>query len=180
MKLSWKTVKKRVSDLVPAAKNPRKISPERQRRLINSLEKFNLVDIPAVDLDGTILSGNQRVTVLGMIGRGAEEIDVRMPNRALTLDERREYMLRANSHDGEWDFDILEAEYGDLDLDEFDIKLPEFDSDEIDRPAPQAITKDAPEPEKKWFIYIDCVNEREAMKMYNELSDRGFETKIVN
>lgn len=179
-KLEWSTVKRHVNDLFPLEINPRKISSERQKKLQESLEKFNLAEIPIINFDGTILGGNQRCKVLQLIGRGAEIIDVRCPNRQLDDKEVKEYALTSNSHAGEWDFEILEMEFGDLNFQQFDIKLPsidEFNDQEEEQKPKQVPVKEEP---KRWFVYIDCVSERESEKMYTELSGRGFETKIVN
>jgi DNA modification methylase len=75
--------------------------------LKQSLETYGLVEIPAVDLDGTILAGHQRIKVLQLLGKGDSEIDVRLPNRKLTDDEAERYMIGSNSIQGEWDYDLL-------------------------------------------------------------------------
>lgn len=56
--------------------------------LKKSLERFNLVEIPAIDQDGTILAGAQRIKALQILGRGGEMISVRVPNRKLTDEEK--------------------------------------------------------------------------------------------
>ncbi|MHB9019832.1 MAG: DNA modification methylase [Minisyncoccota bacterium] len=113
-KLIWQTVQKTVNDLIPQKINPRTISEKQIKDLRRSLEKYNLVEIPAIDLDGTILAGHQRIKVLKILGRGNEVIDVRIPNRKLTEDESKEYLLASNALGGDWDFDLLK---------EFDIDL---------------------------------------------------------
>lgn len=105
--LQWKTENRRVDDLLPHKKIPRKISKEQMELLKRSLETFNLVEIPAIDLDGTILAGHQRIKVLQTLGRGNETIDVRVPNRKLTDDEAERYLIGSNAIHAEWDFDLL-------------------------------------------------------------------------
>jgi len=105
--LIWKTERRKVADLVPYEHNPRKITADQARRLQDSLEKFNLVEIPAVNTDGIIIAGHQRLAVMKAIGRGNEMVDVRVPNRKLTEAELKEYNLRSNKNVAEWDFDIL-------------------------------------------------------------------------
>jgi len=51
-KLAWTTEKRTVSELIPHEKNPRKISEQQLNNLKKSFEKFDLVEIPAVDLNG--------------------------------------------------------------------------------------------------------------------------------
>ena len=123
-KLQWETMKVKVKDLIQLDINPRKISEEKKQKLIKSLEKFNLAEIPAVNTDMQIIGGNQRVTALMFAGRGDEKIDVRMPNRKLTKKEVKEYAIISNTHAGEFAFEILELEFADIELAEigFDIQ----------------------------------------------------------
>lgn len=107
--LSWKTEKRKIKDLVPADYNPRQMTEAQAKQLRKSIEKFNLVEIPAIDQDNTILAGHQRMSMLLTLGRGEEEIDVRVPNRKLTDSEAKEYNLRSNKNTGEWDMDKLFA-----------------------------------------------------------------------
>lgn len=105
--LWWQTEKREVDDLLPHKKSPRKISKDQMVNLKRSLEKFNLVEIPAIDLDGTIIAGHQRIKVLQALGRGKETIDVRVPNRKLTKEESERYLISSNSIHADWDFDLL-------------------------------------------------------------------------
>ena len=113
-KLEWHTVQKRVNDLVPQEVNPRKINDKQMSDLKKSLAKFNLVEIPAIDLNGKILAGHQRIKALQLLGRGEELIDVRFPNRELTEDEAKQYLIASNALGGDWDFEKLKT--FDLDL----------------------------------------------------------------
>lgn len=107
--LSWSTVQRRIVDLVPQEVNPRKISDKQMSDLKKSLEKFNLVEIPVVDLDGKILAGHQRLKAMQLLGRGDETIDVRVPNRKLTEEESKRYLIASNALGGDWDFDLLKS-----------------------------------------------------------------------
>lgn len=107
--LSWSTITKKINDLVPQPTNPRTISPKQMSDLKKSLQKFNLAEIPAINLDGTILAGHQRIKALQLLGRGEELIDVRIPNRQLTEQEAKEYLIGSNSLGGDWDFELLKS-----------------------------------------------------------------------
>lgn len=108
-KLVWRTEKRLVKDLLPYEKNPRTISEKQLEDLKKSLKKFNLVEIPAIDTDGKIIAGHQRIKVLQILGRENEEIDVRVPNRKLTPKEYEQYMLTSNAVGGDWDFEKLKS-----------------------------------------------------------------------
>lgn len=106
-KLNWVTEKRRVKDLLPFKQNPRKMSEKQVADLKKSLQKFNLVEIPAIDTDDKIISGHQRVAVLQLLGRGDEMIDCRVPNRKLTETEYKQYLITANKVHGDWDEELL-------------------------------------------------------------------------
>lgn len=105
--LQWHNEERTVDDLLPHGKSPRKISKEQMANLKKSLEHFNLVEIPAIDQDGTILAGAQRIKALQILGRGGETISVRVPNRKLTDEEAERYLIGSNAIHGEWDLDLL-------------------------------------------------------------------------
>lgn len=107
IKLEWHNERRKIKDLVPHPNNPRKMSEEQVAALKKSLEKFNLVEIPAIDTDNTVIAGHQRLKILMMLGRTDEEIDVRVPNRKLTADERDSYLITSNKVTGEWDWGDL-------------------------------------------------------------------------
>lgn len=108
-RLEWHTEKRKVSDLVPYDKNPRQISEKQLDDLRRSIKKFNLAEIPVIDLDNRVAAGHQRLKVLQLLGRGEEEIDVRVPNRKLTEKEYEQYLLTSNAVSGDWDFEKLKS-----------------------------------------------------------------------
>src|SRR5690606_32727758 len=107
--LTWHTEERKVDDLVPNAKNPRSLSAKQKADLEASITKYSLVEIPAVNTDNQVLAGHQRLKIMKALGRGQEEIDVRVPDRTLTEKECEEYMLRSNKNTGSWDFEMLQA-----------------------------------------------------------------------
>jgi len=126
MQINWTTVQKKVDDLLPAEYNPRRMTDEQAAQLEKSLTKFGLAEIPAINTDGTILAGHQRVVILKRLGKGDELIDVRIPSRELTDEEAKEYNLRSNKNTGEWDTKSL--------VDNFEVELLKdvgFDVDKL-------------------------------------------------
>lgn len=125
--LIWHTEKRKVKDLISYDLNPRILTDFQAEQLTKSLKRFNLVEIPAIDIDDTLLAGNQRIKIMVMLGRGEEEVDVRVPNRKLTDSEFREYNIRSNKNTGEWDIDLLSN------LDESFLSEIGFLSEELDQ-----------------------------------------------
>jgi hypothetical protein len=106
-KINWKTEKRKVKDLIAWEGNPRQLTAKQASDLTRSIEKFGLADIPIVNTDGMMIGGHQRVSILLSLGRGDEEIDVRVPDRKLNQKECEELNLRLNKNVGEWDWDKL-------------------------------------------------------------------------
>lgn len=105
--IAWTTEKRRIGDLTLYLKNPRKLDEKAKIELTDSLDRFDLVEIPAINKDNTIIAGNQRVTLLLEKHGPNYEIDARVPNRQLTEKECKEYLLRSNKNVGDWDFNTL-------------------------------------------------------------------------
>lgn len=176
-KLEWKTEKRKVKDLVQLEFNPRKITEENKKKLIASLDKFNLAEIPCINTDNVIIGGNQRVGIMATVGRGDEVIDVRVPNRKLTQKEVKEYALISNTHAGQYDFEILEAHFEEVMFEEtmFDIPgLAEWNNI-LDEPK-----KDLSDKIKtKFIVEISCENEKEQEKLYNEMIKKKYECRLL-
>ena len=100
-KLYWITEQRRVRELIPLDFNPRKVNEDKQRKLIESIGTFNLVEIPVINKDNRIIAGQRRYEALWFAGKQDEFIDVRVPNRMLTEDEVKRYNLISNTHAGE-------------------------------------------------------------------------------
>jgi len=105
--LTWKTEKRKIGELIPYEHNPRQMTEKQNADLRKSLEKFGLAEIPAVQPDGTLVAGHQRIRILVELEGPDYEIDVRVPSRKLTDEEFREYLIRSNKNLGEWDMDVL-------------------------------------------------------------------------
>lgn len=112
--LKWTTEQRRVADLIPTDYNPRDRDEKGQHKLVGSLNKFNLVETPVINLDNHIIAGQRRWEVYMESDRKDEHIDVRVPNRMLTKDEVDEYILISNTHAGKWSLPKLEAHFSDI------------------------------------------------------------------
>lgn len=112
--IEWKNERRKIKDLVPWEKNPRKITDEQLENLKRSIEKFNYAAPIIINADGRIVAGHMRTRALLSLGRGEEEIDVRVASRELSQAEFEELAIRDNANGGEWDLKSLMA--FDLDL----------------------------------------------------------------
>lgn len=146
--MQWNSETRNLSDLKPAAYNPRKISKEDKQQLAASLSKFDVADPIIINKDNTIIGGHQRFFVLKE--QGVDCVDVRVPVDQLTEDQEKELNLRLNKNNGEWDMDLLkdfdqellkDVGFEDLDLDKmFPVEIDE-ECDTVPEPPEDPITK---------------------------------------
>lgn len=138
MKTSIKKMK--LSDLIPTENNPRQIKKDDFERLKESIKSFpKMLDIReiVVDENNRILGGHQRAKAL--LANGEKEVNVKVVE-GLSEEEKREFVIRDNVQNGEWDFDVLANEWDDLPLDDWGIDLPIADIEE------EIVEDEAPEP----------------------------------
>ena len=138
MKTTIKRMK--LADLIPTENNPRQIKKDDFERLKKSVQSFpQMLDIReiVVDENNRILGGHQRVKAL--LANGEKEVNVKVVE-GLSEEEKREFVIRDNIQNGEWDFDALANEWDDLPLDDWGIKLPIADIEE------EIVEDEAPEP----------------------------------
>ena len=160
VKLEWTTKSIRLGDLKFLKINPRTITDEKREKLNRSLNKFNLVEIPAANIDLTIIAGNRRVEMMHLAGREDEMIDVRIPNRKLTEDEVKEYAVISNTHAGEFDFEMLDMEFSGIDFEDMGFEIHGFDvwqNKQEALKAQQAVEDDHEMPSDMEAVQTDIV-----------------------
>lgn len=109
-KIEWHTEKKKLKDLKELENNPRIISPRAYEQLQNALKIGNFKPLIA-DIDGVILGGNQKYKVLLEKYGEDYEVEVSIPERKLTKEERNDVVILDNKHMGEDDPDALADEF---------------------------------------------------------------------
>ena len=120
-KVKIETVK--LSDIHEYDGNPRQISKQDFETLKKSLKEFPemlAVREIVVDEDGAILGGNQRYKAL--LANGVDEVVVK---RVIdwTEEQKREFVIKDNIANGEWDMDTLANEWDDLPLNDWGLDV---------------------------------------------------------
>jgi len=119
------TKKLKLSQIKPNPTNPRKIGKVEMERLVKSLQDFpEMLELREiiVDENNIILGGNMRYRALKQIG---EKECIAKIVTGLTLDQKREFIIKDNSNFGEYDMDALANLWSDLPLVEWGVDLPE-------------------------------------------------------
>lgn len=103
--LKWINKKRNIDDLIPASYNPRKLTEKQKEQLKESMARFDVCDPIIINTNNIVIGGHQRLKVLKE--QGVKEVDVRVPDRELTLDEEKELNVRLNKNTGEFDLELL-------------------------------------------------------------------------
>lgn len=105
MSITWKAEKRNVADLIEWDKNPRKITDQAFEKLKQRIRERGFHDVIKIDTDNVVLSGNMRKKAL--VDLNIQEVNVLVPERKLTDEERDKVALESNRNDGTWDFEML-------------------------------------------------------------------------
>jgi ParB-like chromosome segregation protein Spo0J len=170
---------RKLSELKKHPKNPRVIKDKQFETLCKSIKEnpdyFNARPIILSDRTGelVIIAGNQRYEASKKVG--LKEVPTYLLS-GLTEAKEKEITIRDNVNNGEWDFDILANDFDDLDLSGLGLDMSYLSSIE-----------EQEEKQKKdlsntlnivYEVIIDCVNEKEQEKVFNQMTSEGYKCRI--
>lgn len=130
MEMKLKIEYRKVSDLLPYARNARTHSDEQVSQLAASIKEFGFNNPVAIDADGMILCGHGRVMAAQKLHM-AEVPTVCLSHLSET--QVKAYILADNklALNAGWDNDMLKVELEDLKDSDFDLNLTGFSDDEL-------------------------------------------------
>ena len=130
MEMKLKIEYRKVSDLLPYARNARTHSDEQVSQLAASIKEFGFNNPVAIDADGMILCGHGRVMAAKKLGL-TEVPTVCLSHLSET--QVKAYILADNklALNAGWDNDLLKVELEDLKDSDFDLNLTGFSDDEL-------------------------------------------------
>jgi len=118
--------------------NPRKCSKDKLEKLMRSIESFpEMMKLRPIVYDPEtmhVLGGNQRLAAIRKLGMKDIPDEWTIAATDLTPEQQKEFVLRDNVQFGDWDFEILSAEFGEFldSIEEMGLDLPEIMSQDID------------------------------------------------
>ena len=111
--------------------NPRRIQPDKLEKLMRSIESFpEMMKLRPIVYDPVtlhVLGGNQRLAAIRKLGMKEIPDEWAIAATDLTPEQKKEFVLRDNVQLGDWDFEMLSAEFGEFDLGEMGMDMPEID-----------------------------------------------------
>jgi ParB-like chromosome segregation protein Spo0J len=169
-----------ISELKPAKYNPRKdLQPNdlEYHQIKRSIEEFGYVDPVIINSDNTVIGGHQRLKVLKELGHA--QIDV----VEIDIPKNKEKALNValNKISGEWDMDRLTVLLDELKTEGL-LEITGFDEKEFAALKADLEKVDEPKevPLKSAFeVIIECPNESEQEKTYNELVEAGYKCRVL-
>lgn len=134
MTINWQVTKVQIKDLKEYEKNPRKISKEALEKLAKHIEQDGYHQRIICNQDFTIIGGHQRKKALIMAGFNKEDfIECLVPDKELSTEEIDRLNIRDNIAFGEYDLDLLKANF----------TLPSLKEYGLDSDLLRALQKDA-------------------------------------
>ena len=133
--------------------NPRKCSKDKLEKLMRSIESFpEMMKLRPIVYDPEtmyVLGGNQRLAAIRKLGMKDIPDEWAIAATDLSPEQKKEFVLRDNVQFGDWDFEILSAEFGEFDLEEMGMDMPEINitppdatEDDFDEPDIQTVQTD--------------------------------------
>lgn len=189
-----KVIDKKISELIQAEYNPRKLSDKQFRELRDSLNRFGFVDPVLVNVNeerkNIIIGGHQRTKVWESMGNDT----VPVVELDLTLDQEKELNVRLNKSGGEFDFDMLQ-EHFDTDslvewgFNDYDFSTSGMEIDEEDFGEDFSLPDGEKEPfqqqtytlgDKQAELIKEAIKEAKKLDEYNYIETFGNENSNGN
>jgi len=153
--IKWTNERRKLKDLKPWERNPRQITKDQAKRLVESFNEFGQVETIAIGPNNEVYNGHQRLNVLKDKYGDEYEVEVRVSSQELT--EKQREKLTVYLHKGAagvWDFDTL-SEFDLDDLLEWGFDKHELDLDLWAEDAPEDVEPQidkAEELREKWGV----------------------------
>lgn len=162
---------RRIEDIIPYERNPRK-NDSAVDAVAASIREFGFKNPIIVDKDGVIIAGHTRLLAAKQLGM--ETVPCICADD-LSEGQAKAFRLADNktAELAEWDFELL-----DLELDEItDIDMSDFGF-ELNEEQPEQKERKSAAYTESVSVVIDCADDEEAERIYNELTEEGYQCHI--
>lgn len=168
--MKTKTVK--ITEVKSNPNNPRTIKDDKFKKLVASIKEFpEMLDIRpiVVNADMVVLGGNMRLKACKEAG--LKEVPIIVADH-LTEEQAKQFIIKDNVSGGEWDWDMLHAEWNVDQLEMWGLDMPKFDV---------GIEKDdlSDKLQTMFRIEVVCEDEVQQQQAYNDLIERGYECRLL-
>jgi len=177
-----KVERRKVSDLLPYARNSRTHSDAQVAQIAASIREWGWTMPILVDEAGNVIAGHGRIMAAQKLG--IEDVPC-MTASGWSEAKRRAYVIADNklAINSAWDMDLLKIEMQEIDGLGFNLELTGFDVAEM-----TALFDDEPSnedlPEQKdlqatFEVAVECKDETEQETVFNLLTQKGYTCRIL-
>lgn len=179
LRIAWVSV----DALVPYARNARTHSPAQVAQIAASIREFGWTNPILIDGERGVIAGHGRL--LAARSLGIDTVPV-IELAHLTEAQRRAYVLADNklALNAGWDEELLRVELADLETAGFDLTLTGFTGDElVDLLGGEDDGEDdgdhGAKDERRHLLLVEFDSEAELERAFSELSERGWNLKVM-
>lgn len=165
------TVMMVLSKIKPNPNNPRVRRDSKFKKLVQSVIDFpEMLQIRPIVLNRQmmVLGGNQRYEACKEAK--LKLVPVIIANN-LSPEQEREFIIKDNVSVGEWDFEMIGADWGKELITDWGLDLPKVQKVSFDA-APKVA-------DDLWFLNIEFDSEAQCQELFERLKAEGFTVKIV-
>lgn len=167
-----------VDELTPYENNPRN-NDDAVQYVANSIQEFGFKVPLVIDKDNVIVAGHTRLKAAKMLG--LDKVPVIIADD-LTDEQVKAFRLADNKVGelADWDFSKLDEELAELEL--MDMSDFGFDDDEAESTEENDETNSDMSHfnyKEQYGVIVMCKDESEQEKIYNHLTEEGYECKVV-
>lgn len=160
-----------LADIKPYAKNQKKHPETQVKNIATSIQKYGFVQPVVLDTNNEVIIGHGRLLA-------AKQLKMKqipcVYAENLTDEQIRELRVIDNKlNESEWDIDLLKTDLIDLSFSDFDIDFGiSFDEPAEDEERKGIVLNES------ISVVIDCGDESEAERIFNELKEGGYACRI--
>lgn len=164
-----------LNDIKPNPNNPRVIKDEKFKKLVKSIKEFpKMMELRpmVINNDNIVLGGNMRLKALKELGYKSIPKEWVKSADQLTEEEQRRFIIADNVGFGEHDFELLAADWDIEELEDWGLDVPVFDNED-------EINEKSSEYSERFEIIIECRDEEDQEKTYNQMIERGYKCRVL-
>ena len=174
MKIEYKNIE----DVIPYENNPRK-NDDAVDYVANSIKEFGFKVPIIIDKENVVVTGHTRLKAAEKLGLSKVPV---IYADDLTEEQIKAFRIADNkvSEFSSWDLDKLDLELEDITIDMSDFGFENLNVDGIidDEPIDET-TETGFNYKEQYGVIVMCKNEEEQEKIYNHLTEEGYECKVV-
>lgn len=160
----------------PYSRNSKIHTDKQIKNIVNSIRRFGWQQDTVITADNVLVIGHGRRLAALQLGCEMPYHVIDKTADELTEEDIRELRIADNQTNAEtgFDFDTLSADIDELEFEgfDFDFGINADDGDEQDKELTEA------KYSEQISVVIDCADENDAERIYNELTEGGYKCRI--